>query len=312
MAEYIYRGLELLKPITHDNTPVKLLCYNINSLGKFPFIQFLLMSSGVNPFFNNGIENLFCPILNNYNEEYILKLVSIYVSHIAHEVTSDITITGCYEYNDIRYIFIDISKINIECIFLNKYSEIWMALPSEIINNRHICNIPIEDELRNLFLNNPKLYTLSNISKKNYPIPDIVYSGSHFKATEFQGVFAVSKKEGKYGKYYYFNSSLQTAFREGGWSKDFLPEYKYEELITDNEYGRYICGGINRIALLLEDICVTDGNTSYECDSFIICSTGEPVILVKDYNQQIGLSYHKIHKKTLGEQWNENAHYSIE
>jgi hypothetical protein len=327
--EYIYKGLESLSRINSEienntNIQIKLLCYNINTQGVFPFMQFLLWSYGVIPCLNSMPEKLICPLLNNNTNfnDYIVELIYIYLSDIDSEFDiNTINISGFYDYNSIRYIFVDISKINMESSLLTKYSKTWMTLPSEIINNRHICNISIEDEINDFFINNPIFYTLYNIDTgKAYPIPEIIYQGACFKKTEFQSVFGVSKMDKQYGNHYYFKSSFANALKEGAWNKDSKPEYKYDKLITDNEYGRYIKGGINRIALLLNNTKhitlsneIVDVESELEMyDSVILYSDEEPLILVKDYNQQVGLSYHKIDKRTLGETWNIKNSYSIE
>ena len=321
-TEYIYRGAQLLTEINENtiidiNNPPRLVCYHINNNNIFPFMQFMLLKT----------TNLVLPTLNTNKislYESIIQNISNYMSYIECENFNkdDIDVTGYYDYNNIKYIFINISKIHIETLSLEQMSKIWVALPSEIINNQHICNISIGEDVINFFINNPLFYTLYNCeTTSNYPIPDVVYKGSYLKSTLFQSVFGVSKQNGTYGNCYYFNSSFETAIKEGGWNINFVPEYKYDKLITDNEFGRYINGGINRICLLLNntahislndipDLQIEDKMNTY--DSVVICSINEePIILVKDYNQQIQLSYHRINKKTLGEKWDKNGIYSI-
>lgn len=256
----------------------------------------------------------------------IIQNISHYLSYIECDNfdINNIDVMGYYDYNNTKYIFIDISKITIEILSLEKKTSIWIALPSEIINSRHICNISIGDDTTSFFINNPFFYTLCNYETNvNYPLPDVVYKGSYVKTALFQSVFGVGKYNGKYGYCYYFKGSFETALKEGGWNINFAPESKYDKLITDNEFGRYISGGINRICLLLNntvhislndtpDLQIEEKMNTY--DSVIIYSKDEdeePIILVKDYNQQIQLSYHTINKKTLGEKWEKNGRYSI-
>lgn len=322
--EYIYRGVELLTKINENsiinidaNSPIHLVCYHINDKNLCPFMQFMLLRSN----------NLILPILHTEQETLHSSIVhNVYncLSYIEPNNLSidNITVTGFYNYNNTQYIFVDISKITIDTLLLEQMSSIWFALPSEIINSQHICNISISRDITDFFINNPDFYTLCNSETNiNYPIPDVVYKGSYIKKTLFQSVFGISKYNGDYGNCYYFKSSFENALKEGGWNIDFTPEYKYDKLITDNEFGRYISGGINRICLLLNntihisltdtpDLQIEDKINIF--DSVTICSKDEdPIILVKDHNQQIQLSYHTINKKTLGEKWEKNAVYSI-
>ena len=132
---------------------------------------------------------------------------------------------------------------------------------------------------------------------------------------------------------------------------------KYERLVTDNEEGRYINGGIVRFAIFLgkmkkidnfqrdandmsdikrerlndcslnqnmENLTMRisdhDGKWSEHFDSAYIgrleLDNGEylentPIIVVKNYDQQIPLSYHYINKSTLVKKYNINHRYLI-
>jgi hypothetical protein len=72
------------------------------------------------------------------------------------------------------------------------------------------------------------------------------------KNLNFTYTFGVTKKQSDaiLGPYYYF-TDFKNAIRQGGWTANEKPEIKYNTLITDNEYGRYIKGGVVRIVLFL-------------------------------------------------------------
>jgi hypothetical protein len=158
------------------------------------------------------------------------------------------------------------------------------------------------------------------------------YSGAFYKQTEFQSIFGISKTHQEFGEHYYLLLDFNDAFQYGGWSKTEQPEYKFDKLITDNEFGRYINGGINRVAILTQnnifltidtkkqDDNVKDTFTPIDFetnDSFTVSINNKPYIIIKEFEQQISLSFHKINKFTLGSQWvknnsNNNICYSIE
>ena len=327
-----YMGLELLNGNLH-NQSVKyahIICYHINSTGKFPFIQFLLCNN-YNPFFN--LTNTFnFPLLdldveNQDIETTVKQKIEYYLNSINCKVNdiNDIIVNGIYNNKDNNYLFVDVSKIDINGLFLNKNSKVWFVLTNEIINNINVCNIPIDKSVYLLFLNEYKLFSLINpLTKQLYSNPDVAYSGSFYKQTEFQSIFGVNKTHKGYGEQYYFLLSFNDAFKYGGWTENEKPLYKFDKLITDNEYGRYIVGGINRVAILTEH-----NNFIHHCDENLKEINNETIdfetsdsssviidkisyIIVKDYEQQISLSFHKIDKSTLGKQWENNNCYSIE
>ena len=172
----------------------------------------------------------------------------------------------------------------------------------------------------------------------------------------FQFMFGKIKtnKEAIFGSHYYFTDYLH-AIREGGWSKDYKPEYKYDKKITENDGGKYIKGGIIRHAIFLgnclykenypfdsidkslikqflmegiepgdnaiyeeDTIRITDYDSTWESnyDSIFIGNiplniTHSPMYVVKNYKQQISLSYHFIDKSNLGNVFDENQNYQI-
>jgi hypothetical protein len=89
-------------------------------------------------------------------------------------------------------------------------------------------------------------------------------------------------------------------------------------LIVENEYGKYIKGGINRYALFVEgklhmeeeeEFSLTDEiiEEQFNDDCIIICYSGEHKlksdILVKNYKNFIPLSYHYLNKALLDDQF---------
>ena len=144
---------------------------------------------------------------------------------------------------------------------------------------------------------------------------------------EFNSIFGKRKIQ-EYescSEYYYFYKDFCDAVKDGGWIKNGgldildlnnkLNTHNFAgRLIIDNEYGRYIEGGINRYALFVEGKFYLEGEdefslsdeiikNEYEESCVIICYTGKhkikPDILVKNYENFIPLSYHKLNKVFL-------------
>lgn len=328
--EYLYRGLELLNNdiecLSNIDAPhIKMICYHVNTEGAFPFIQFLLYNNFGIPFFGNFFQELDFPMLEiqekkthnihlNVKEKitYLLSTIHCNVDNV-----NDIKIKGFYNNTNQYYLFIDISNISITPVYLTKTTSVWFALTNEIMNNKSVCNIPISKQIIELFSSDYRIFTITDLDKKCIRNPDVVYEGSHFKQTEFQSIFGISKKSNE--QYYHLLYSINDAFKHGGWNNTGAPEFKFNKQITDNEYGRYVSGGINRIALLsscgiaINSDDIIDGHLNFEgYDLATTIINNQPIAIIKDIHQQVSLSYHKIDKKNMGICWEPNNCYCIE
>jgi len=320
-----------LQNIDSIHTNVKLICYHINNSGNFPFIQIMLNNySIVLPFIGKINQSFQIPTINTMNPQEICEKITMYLQtmgvNMAGESIEKIKIKGYLEMNDNCFVFVDISELLIDGLFLRKNNEYWFSLITEIINNQNICDIQMDIDTIRFFTDYHYLFLLDNPeTSTKFPLPDVAFSGCHFKLAEFRSVFGLEKLETKFGEYYCFTYSLKNAVKDGSWSKTNTHEYKYDKLITDNDYGRYIEGGINRYAILTEKMDFIEENeiiTQENPEQFIedkllyynsiqIRSKDSYVIIGK-YEQQISLSYHKINKYCLDDKWNENNKYSIE
>jgi len=345
---------------TREYVNIILCVYKINSSGKLPFLQFLLSS--------NGYDSLTLPTLPVYSSISTNSLISyanVFLSGILQlenfeEFISKIDFDGFYEYNENLYLFFDTTKceLNIDDTYLSNPTR--FALTDEIINKRNIFNIPINIETTNFFIHNDSINYLYDENNVAYENPIVGFVGKPtLEKLSFVFMFGESAKNKSsiLGPYYYF-TDFNYAIRQGGWSNNYKPEYQFNKLITDDNYGRYSKGGIVRFALFtgitkyienmpnspndeseikkqrLEDpnldhnleiltlrITDYDGNWSKAYDSVYLgkieLDDGRileetPMIVLKDYNQQVPLSYHFIDKKNLGEKFDDcNNTYSI-
>lgn len=277
-----------------DSNILYILCYHIEKECKYPFLEFMMEKI---PFCNNLIKEQFVlPHINNNGENIkhlALEKVKCRLNSICCDTTSmnDDMYKGIIWINN-WYILINISEINISGLYLSRNSICWFVLPSEIINIKKVCGIDIDSEVTSLFTENPILGILTNPNTKNiYILPDSVYTGDEYKLVEFNSIFGNRKKKiyENCGEYFYFN-------------RDFKDIMKDVELI----------GGINRYALFIEgelyieienEFSLTDSEIEkiYPEPCIIICYSNmnnkKADILVKDYENFVSLSYHKLDKE---------------
>jgi hypothetical protein len=314
-----------------NHSDIKIICYHVNNSGKFPFIQIMLHNySVVLPFIEETNQNFQIPTINTKNPQEICEKISMYLQtmgiNIEDNSISKINIKGYLEINNNYFVFVDVSQLAIDGLFLRKNNEYWFALLTEIINNQNICDIQMDIDTIHFFTDYHHLFLLENSHENtNFPLPNVAFSGCHFKLSEFRSVFALEKQKTKFGEHYCFTYSLKNAFKNGAWSKTNAHEYKYDKLITDNEYGRYIEGGINRYAILMDkmdfidesELLIQENPEEFiegkllDYDSIQI-SCKDTFIIIANYNQQISLSYHKINKYFLYDKYQENNKYDIE
>ena len=114
------------------------------------------------------------------------------------------------------------------------------------------------------------------------------------------------------GEYYYFFRLFEDAVKEGGWVRQGghktidlndveITHNPANTKLIDNEYGRYIKGGINRYALFVEgniyiekekDFSLTDEIIENEYgDCIILSNVQNEDMLVKNYSSSVSLSY---------------------
>ena len=344
----------IFEPTSYDQ--IILCIYRINISGKCPFIQYLLS--------NNGF-NIMClpvlPIFTKLNYENIIDYSKVFLSGALQvenfgEFNKKLEFDGYYIHNNKLCLFFDITNNQVNIDETYSYSNLMFVLADEIINYGKICNILISEDTRNFFITNYSINYLYDENNEAYEIPIVGFVGnSTTEMLKFTHIFGVSpqNKSAILGPYYYF-TDFNYAIRQGGWSYDYKPEYMYNKLITDNEYGRYLKGGIVRFALFtgrtkyienipndpnddseikkqrlkdpllnknyeIQTLRISDhdgiwaktydsaylGNIELDDGSFVEDS---PLIVLKNYEQQIPLSFHFIDKNSIGHKYDSNNH----
>jgi len=313
---------------------INILCYHVTrKFSKYPFIQVMLEKT---PYLGGlTTESFLFPfvrLLNDINESNG-SLSAI----VLNKVKTGLLDLGCdpSSLNEDAFIglinnntlcLVDISSVDIFRISNTRMNNTWFALPTEIMNTQTICNIPISKSVSDIFLSTPELGMLHNPNKNNsmYPLPDAVYTGSYFKQVEFSSVFGITKEQlySSCSEYFYFYRIFEDAVKEGGWVRDYVPAQENSKSLVDNEYGRYIRGGINRYALFpgnyvthiekTNRFSLTDDIINHvfeDKDTIVIQYENEeldtilPDLFVKKYESYTPISYHMLNKNILGDKY---------
>ena len=327
----------LVKDVFDDDTIILyLLCYHIQTETKYPFIQILLNKV---PQCSLIDEQFILPFMFNISESNTEPLDKLVLNKVKFEIgnmygdTNSITndmYKGIIFHKGAAYALVNVTGIDITGSLFSRDILSWFALPTEIINDKKVCEIKVEQNVVDLFSQLPQLGLLySSETNKPYILPDAVYTGSEKQTAAFDSIFGRSKSReyASCGEYYYFYLRMNEAIKEAGWLKSGGTTGVSEDekrhpfsgrLLVDNDYGRYISGGINRYAVFIEGNMYLESNeefsladeeiaAKYPEPCLIIGYLGEhkikPTLLVKEYNSFFPLSYHLLDKSALGDSY---------
>ena len=357
--------------ILTDDIVIKITAYEIKTNDKYPYLKFLLSKDELS-------DALYFPEMkiiskrDLVNSENIitmskLKLFSLLDLPNYADFDNKVTFKGFFStYETMKnnreiHIVFDLTECKLQLYDVYRINKMWFTLLDEIINHRNICNLFIDTSVTNFFINNNDFVYLKNKNGDNYELPIVGYigmNGFNYNKLSFVYTFGNPSKDKTaiLGPYFYF-TDFKNSIRQGGWSETDKPVKIDNNLITDNEYGRYKKGSIIRFALFLGKMKVVenlpndendnseikkeriddinldkklelltmiisdhDGKWSEFHDSVFLgkieLDNGEylkntPIYVLKEYEQQIPLSYHFIDKSHLKEKYDENTDYLI-
>ena len=298
---------------------IKILAYEVNNDGVYPFLQILLVQDIL---YSN---NLVLPYINvssvGSNEIYssvknVLKNLNL--SDNMELFIENMELNGYYIYKDELIIVIDLTKSKVN---LNDFDSIVkLALVSEILNRNDICSVSIDNDVYSFFLNNYDCCVLKNEKNEIYESPIVGYVYKKNKNLNFTYVFGETKQQSPaiLGPYYYFtnyynaiielNNNIE--FNSGVVRfAIFTKKTKYiENLPNDNIDTSEIKKikleddmtnkNLERLTMRITDY---DGNWAEIYDSCYLghieldngeCLKNTPINAIKEYNQQIPLSFH--------------------
>ena len=331
--KYIY-SLESHSNIHFEFTEpynLQYICYHISFIDNYPFLQIMLHLNTVSDTNGSGSSlGLPCVSVNNDFD----SVADTLIREIKREITQlqcttgDLLtidafkgiINGSNDDDDDKYYgLIDLSCIDINFLHLSRKTTCWFVLPTEIINTKSVCNIPISQSVVNLFtFEIPELSILRHPELNYvYTSPDAVYTGSDYKKSEFQVIFGPEKTPifTMGVPYYPFYNSFVYAVSAGGW----MQNGDKNTNLVDNKYGRYVCGGITRYAVFMKKMVnliyneVKDQKDVFNytnADTIVVqyaTTDAKNNVFVKCFEQFIPLSYHMLDKNTLGDQYDANA-----
>jgi hypothetical protein len=322
---------ELSKNImSFDNIYIS--CYRINCHGKYPFIRFILTNSVI------GKTLCFpeLPIFKDFEKKELLNYTQIYIFCLLmledyDNFRENIDFNGFYDYNNNLYLFFDITKLNYQINDIYSSNSLWLALIDEIINHNSVCNMIIDREVIDFFKSNYNFCFLKDLNDNIYEIPIVSYVAKPENKLNFTYIFGetTSDKNGILGPFYYFTNYLNS-FKESillsNNNEDkvskpgivrfatFIGNTKYFENnpndFLDNSDIKKQRLKDNKLDTNMEYLTMRisdhDGKWSenyesaylgnIELDNGVLLEKN--ILVLKEYNQQIPLSYHFIDIKT--------------
>jgi hypothetical protein len=322
---YNYKGKEYMKLNMNNNSyntkDVKICAYTVVNK-EIPFLRFLLTNVGI----TTGLTFPKVPFIKNMSQKQFIEYSKVCLFGLLmltdfENFNKLIEFNGFYECDEIVYMFIDITKCNYESNDISKSNACWFALIDEIINLKHVCNVYIENNVRNLFLKNENLCFLEDDVNNIYEIPVARYVGKPENKLNFTYTFGESKcdKNEILGPYLYFKD-FNNAFNDGCKYKNggivrfavFIGCVKYIEnypndQIDESEVKK---NKLNNDSLNKRMECLTiritdhDGNWAYKYDSVYLGDIElddgsiykNNITVVKEYEQHVPLSYHYVNK----------------
>jgi hypothetical protein len=222
---YCYSAIKKLKTNLEDyfidiqekavNPIINICAYHINTTQTTPFLEYFLFkepeTSG--DFFHfprfNYIKNM---------DIFMKSLTIIEIIKFTYNSNENYEFNGYVADDNNLYMFFDCSSFKLDAFKMSRINDLWMVTIDEIINQRKVCNFPIENEVTNFFEKNLELLYLTNETGDFFETPTVLYSSIQPKKIDFTLTFGISpetNEEALFGKYYYFTDYKNAANKEG-------------------------------------------------------------------------------------------------
>jgi len=329
---YYYKGKTLLEEFSHINCDfskyktIDICAYNVNTEGKLPFQRFLL---------TNQKRTLSFPqvdISKKVNKDEIIIYLKIcmfnlLMEHNYEEINELFVFEGFYEYDEKLYAFFDISQIKTNYDDIYTDNKLWFALIDEIVNHRHVNNLAIHSKVINLFLFNDELIFLMNAEQSEcFEIPIVSYVKKPREKLKFIYTFGQVEEldDELFGSGYYFTDLSNAKFLSNEFAQDISEGKKYgivrfaiftgtvkyieTDFVESSNILDYNDEDLNCYQeRFIEKIKDTTKNWMENYDSIYLGSIEldngimfkkNTILAIKDYNQQVPLSYHYINTET--------------
>jgi hypothetical protein len=317
--------------IDEDGEILIILCYHITDTCKQPFLQFLFTKTMQNVIFTEQFSLPYLYVSKSSYQADIMEQTIDYVKNALLQMSCNVANLNEQNYKGITYLsdnfpvaLVNVSNIDINYMKLYRNSEYWFLLPTEVINNRSVCNIKVEESTVDMFIKYASSIALLQNPENNilYSLPDAVYCGRELEEAKFNSIFGERKRYidndnyNKNDKYYIFYLKFNDAVLEGGWIKEGgikkidlhdknITHNLSGRLLVENEYGKYVNNGINRYALFVDFATTNDDITDDEIKYIKI--DNKQIVITKDYENFTPLTYHSLNKELLGDKYEPNS-----
>ena len=329
--KYYYYPIEFLNKdieTVSSKKKINMCIFTVNTEISKPFLMFLLSNDKQEFTWPNFVSK------KNVKSECEDKLINL-------QILNDVEFSGYIEKNNELYVFYKLVDNFDYNQMIKSTTPFWFITMFEILYSRKVMYFKIKPNVYNLFIKERRLQYLLDKNNLYYQIPLIMYNGAPSHKLDFYleaGLLKASVSASQ-GPYYYFANYMRAA-KFAGWNV--MGGYKEQEsggeLITDNEFGRYIRGGVIRFivypgktkailnrpwdkknnqndnAELSEDrkkVYDTKGEWVKNYDSVLLGPIrvdnktlhNGTSLTVKSYYQYKSLSYHYLDKKTVPDQY---------
>ena len=316
--------------LDHKNKTVNICIYSVYTETSKPYLMYLLHKKNDTFIWPKFISK------GDVINECKSKLVKL-------EISDDVKFEGYIKNNDSINIFYKLTENFDYNQNLRNETPFLFATMYEILFSRKIMYFNIDKKVIDIFITERRLQYLLDKQNLLYQLPIVMYNGAPSHKLDFYleaGLLKAPPIKSSQGPYYYFANYMRAA-KFGSWNvMGGYKEIKVDnDVITDNQYGRYIKGGIIRFIVypgkskvimnrswdkkndqidkknLTEDmkkIYDTKGSWVKDYDSVLLgpLKIGNNKVIhngtsltVKSYYQYKSLSYHYLDKKTIPEQY---------
>lgn len=326
----MFKDVELLDNLT-SYQGVFFCVYNVNTKGKYPFLQYLLFNDGENMVFPEFMAS--CDL----DDESIIPYLLVYLSGIL-QVTNygsfveQIQFDGFFKWKSNLYVFIDLNKFELNVDDAHLKMTAGLCLVHEIVNVGMYLDMNISAPVTRFFKDNLSLLWLYDEYNTQYEIPIVGYVAKPTeKKVDFTYIFGqtAEDKMSILGPYFYFMVNAEDAItscknllekdmsdKKGNRDKCgivrfalFCGAHKYIENAPNDPVDKsvikmerlmdvYLDNKIEKMTMRISDY---DGNWANEYDSVYLADIElddgskieiSEIIVLKAYDQQLPLTYH--------------------
>jgi len=292
-------------------TNLSLCIYSIHHDSMIPFLQYYLEQNILFGYLD--FPSIYLDFYSDIYEQidFVMNSISI--------IKNKYIIKGFKNFNEINYIFIDIC--NNEIKIDNSFS--FLAIIDEITNTKHIYDKKIDNNVTNLFIENPELIFLKNENNNKYEIPISVYQSVEEKRLSFTFMFGITKSDNSaiMGPYFYFSNYTNIIEKINKKEEKYgiirsgiflgsmkVPMNFLEDELDESLFKKELVKLKDKDAILTWRISDHDGDWSNIYDSVYLGRTmlddgsllkDTPLWVIKNHCQQYSLSYKIINKKII-------------